>query len=181
MPAAFDECQANGGEIRTVSGPDDKAGLAEGEYVHICVLDGKSVRGEVKQEKAAKAATQMTAEEIAILKTLAGKFAETPSGPDAHQDGWVDCPTCGEKMPKDATKCPDCGAKVAKNAKAPDPKAADTKTCPECDAEIPADATECPEGGADLSGDSGGAGPVFKCHDRRCRNVGYCIWCWGIG
>lgn len=47
MPAGFDKCKANGGKIRTVSGPNKKHGLAKGEYVHYCILGKKSYRGEV--------------------------------------------------------------------------------------------------------------------------------------
>ncbi|MFH1739709.1 MAG: hypothetical protein ABIH23_11925 [bacterium] len=52
MPAGFDTCQANGGKIRTVSGPNDDMGLAAGQYCHICIdSKGKVHRGEVKTKK----------------------------------------------------------------------------------------------------------------------------------
>ena len=52
MPADFERCQTNGGKIRTVSGPNAEHGLEADEYVHYCVLNNKSYRGEVhKKEK----------------------------------------------------------------------------------------------------------------------------------
>lgn len=57
MPKAFNDCRAAGGRIRTVSGPNKKFGLSEGQYVHVCIHKGKFVRGEVKtnhREKAMK-------------------------------------------------------------------------------------------------------------------------------
>ena len=49
----FERCVAQGGEVRRVSGPDEKHGLEEGEYVNYCFWpDGSgSVRGEVKKKK----------------------------------------------------------------------------------------------------------------------------------
>jgi len=44
MPKAFDDCRANGGKIRTKT-------LSGGKYMHICILNGKSVGGEVKTAK----------------------------------------------------------------------------------------------------------------------------------
>lgn len=49
MPQAFDNCVKNGGRVRRVSGPNKKNGLAKGEYVNYCFLDGKSHRGYVKK------------------------------------------------------------------------------------------------------------------------------------
>ena len=43
MPKDFDECQKNGGRIRTKT-------LSDGKYLHICYLAGKSYAGEVKQK-----------------------------------------------------------------------------------------------------------------------------------
>lgn len=52
MPAGFDRCNKNGGKVRTVSGPNKRYGLREGEYVHICVdQDGNVHRGYVKQKQ----------------------------------------------------------------------------------------------------------------------------------
>lgn len=48
---AFLSCVDEGGEVRTVSGPDEEHGLDEDEYVHYCFIDGKSYRGEVKKKK----------------------------------------------------------------------------------------------------------------------------------
>jgi len=36
MPAGFDKCEKEGGKMRTVSGPNKRFGLGNGEYVHIC-------------------------------------------------------------------------------------------------------------------------------------------------
>lgn len=44
MPADFERCRANGGKIRTKS-------LSGGRYMHICILNGKSYGGEVKEKK----------------------------------------------------------------------------------------------------------------------------------
>lgn len=51
MPEGFEKCRKAGGRIRTISGPNKKFGLPEGKYVHICFLDGKMHRGEVKTKK----------------------------------------------------------------------------------------------------------------------------------
>ena len=47
MPAKFDWCVKNKGKVRTVSLPGDK-------YYHVCILNGKKYRGEVKKKKAKK-------------------------------------------------------------------------------------------------------------------------------
>jgi hypothetical protein len=44
MPKEFDACRAGGGKIRTMT-------LKSGKYMHICVLGGKSYRGEVKTKQ----------------------------------------------------------------------------------------------------------------------------------
>lgn len=45
MPAVFDRCAKNKkGRVRTISLPD-------GKYLHVCYLNGKSYRGEVKKKK----------------------------------------------------------------------------------------------------------------------------------
>jgi len=44
MPAAFDECVAKGGRVRTKD-------LGAGKYIHICFYNGKSFAGEVRQKK----------------------------------------------------------------------------------------------------------------------------------
>jgi hypothetical protein len=51
MPAEFDKCVADGGRVRTISGPNKSMGLKEGEYIHFCFLKGKSYRGEVKKKE----------------------------------------------------------------------------------------------------------------------------------
>jgi len=45
MPADFEKCQKGGGKIRTIS-------LKGNKYMHICILNGKSFSGEVKEKKA---------------------------------------------------------------------------------------------------------------------------------
>ena len=47
MPAAFNRCIKNGGKVRTKSLPGDK-------YYHVCILNNKVYRGEVKKKKAKK-------------------------------------------------------------------------------------------------------------------------------
>jgi len=44
MPEAFENCRKQGGRIRTIK-------LSGGKYMHVCYLNGKSYRGEVKQKK----------------------------------------------------------------------------------------------------------------------------------
>lgn len=41
MPAGFDACRKGGGKIRTIQ-------LKGRKYMHICILGGKSFKGEVK-------------------------------------------------------------------------------------------------------------------------------------
>jgi hypothetical protein len=41
MPKEFDACRKGGGKVRTVQ-------LSGGKYVHVCYLNGKQYRGEVK-------------------------------------------------------------------------------------------------------------------------------------
>ena len=45
MPADFDMCVSKGGKVRTMS-------LGKDKYMHICILNGKSHKGEVKTKKA---------------------------------------------------------------------------------------------------------------------------------
>jgi len=47
MPADFLECVRKNGKVSTISLPGDK-------YYHVCVLNGKRYRGEVKKKKAKK-------------------------------------------------------------------------------------------------------------------------------
>jgi len=44
MPEAFNNCRKNGEKIRTLE-------LKGGKYMHICILNGKSYRGEVKSKQ----------------------------------------------------------------------------------------------------------------------------------
>jgi len=54
MPADYDKCVANGGRVRTVSGPAKDHGLSRGEYVTYCYTNGESFRGEVHKKEATK-------------------------------------------------------------------------------------------------------------------------------
>ena len=45
MPNLFDKCEKGGGKIRTIS-------LKGNKYMHICILNGKTYSGEVKEKKA---------------------------------------------------------------------------------------------------------------------------------
>jgi hypothetical protein len=54
MPKEFTECVRNNGKVRTISGPNKDYGLKEGQYRHICVLDGKTALGHVKTKKKGK-------------------------------------------------------------------------------------------------------------------------------
>lgn len=51
MPVDFDKCKQAGGKIRTISGPNKKYGLVEGEYLHVCIKGEKITVGEKKQKK----------------------------------------------------------------------------------------------------------------------------------
>ena len=51
MPAEFERCRSKGGKIRTVSGPNKIMGLEKGQYMHICILNDKVYRGEVKTKE----------------------------------------------------------------------------------------------------------------------------------
>lgn len=44
MPASFEKCRRAGGKIRTKQ-------LSGERYMHVCVLKGKSYKGEVKTKK----------------------------------------------------------------------------------------------------------------------------------
>jgi len=44
MPKKFEECIRRGGRVRTKK-------LSGGKYLHICYLNGKSYRGEIKKKK----------------------------------------------------------------------------------------------------------------------------------
>lgn len=44
MPATFDQCRENGGKIRTKT-------FSGGKYAHICILNGKTYMGEIKERK----------------------------------------------------------------------------------------------------------------------------------
>lgn len=47
MPGPFDKCVAGGGKVRTKT-------INENEYMHICILKGKTYAGEVKKKKKPK-------------------------------------------------------------------------------------------------------------------------------
>jgi hypothetical protein len=44
MPKEFDACRSGGGKVRTIT-------LKGGKYMHICILGGKSYRGEIKSKQ----------------------------------------------------------------------------------------------------------------------------------
>jgi len=43
-PQGFDACRKNGGKVQTMT-------LKGGKYMHICILNGKSYKGEVKTKQ----------------------------------------------------------------------------------------------------------------------------------
>lgn len=43
MPKGFDACRKGGGKIRTVK-------MKGGKYMHVCILNGKTYKGEVKKK-----------------------------------------------------------------------------------------------------------------------------------
>lgn len=44
MPADFDKCVKEGGKVRTKT-------INKNQYMHICILNGKTYAGEVKTKK----------------------------------------------------------------------------------------------------------------------------------
>ena len=44
MPAEFEKCRKQGGKIRTVT-------INARQYMHVCILNGKTYKGEVKTKK----------------------------------------------------------------------------------------------------------------------------------
>lgn len=44
MPKGFEECIKKGGRVRTIT-------PKKGTYIHICYLNGKAYRGEIKHTK----------------------------------------------------------------------------------------------------------------------------------
>lgn len=44
MPAEFERCVKDGGRVRTID-------VNKTQYMHVCFLNGKSYRGEVKDRK----------------------------------------------------------------------------------------------------------------------------------
>jgi hypothetical protein len=51
MPENFDKCVKNGGDVRTVSGPDKHFDLKEGEYRKVCWKNGEAVWGHKERKK----------------------------------------------------------------------------------------------------------------------------------
>lgn len=49
MPESFERCRKAGGKIRNVSGPQKKLGLAAGEYLPVCIKNGKTFPGYKKK------------------------------------------------------------------------------------------------------------------------------------
>lgn len=49
MPAEFDQAVKAGAQVRTISGPNERFGLRDGEYMHIAILGGRVVKGERKK------------------------------------------------------------------------------------------------------------------------------------
>ena len=43
MPAGFDACRKGGGKIRTIQ-------MKGGRYMHVCILEGKTYKEEVKKK-----------------------------------------------------------------------------------------------------------------------------------
>ena len=62
MPKDFDACRKNGGKIKTVE-------LKGGKYIHVCFLNGKSYKGEVKMKQ-----SEQGSGESMLAKAMAGKM-----------------------------------------------------------------------------------------------------------
>jgi len=57
MPKGFNDCVANGGRVRTVTGGTlggNKLGLKDNQYCHVCFNKSGMHRGEVHSKKAKK-------------------------------------------------------------------------------------------------------------------------------
>jgi len=55
MPAGFERCRRQGGQIRTVKGPNKRWKVPAGRYRHICFLpNGKTYKGHLKKLKKKK-------------------------------------------------------------------------------------------------------------------------------
>ena len=50
MPAALNKCVKRGGRVRTIKPKGQKSST----YIHVCYLNGKAYRGEVKHRKKRK-------------------------------------------------------------------------------------------------------------------------------
>lgn len=58
MPKSFDACRKGGGKIRTI-----QVGK-EGKYMHVCILNGKTYKGEVKTKASGDGEKSPVAEAI---------------------------------------------------------------------------------------------------------------------
>lgn len=67
MPKAFERCVANGGRVRTVSGPNKEHGLSADEHVKYCTLNGETHRGEVKKKKQSDSADSGELDDTVLL------------------------------------------------------------------------------------------------------------------
>ena len=52
MPAGFDKCEKEGGNVRRITGPSERYGLKAGEHVNICFdKSGTMHKGYTKSSK----------------------------------------------------------------------------------------------------------------------------------
>ena len=74
MPAKFDKCVKEGGEVRTLTGPrEEKPKLKSDEYIHVCIApDGARYWGEKKKKNTKKELELETSLEELTEKLLIG-------------------------------------------------------------------------------------------------------------
>jgi len=71
MPADFDKCVKEGGDVKTISGPSKNPKLKAGEYIHVCVSpDGGRYWGEKKKKKMTKKSNNVKIRITRTIKTI---------------------------------------------------------------------------------------------------------------
>lgn len=77
MPADFNRCQKNGGKIRTIE-------VGNGKYARVCILNGKTHMGEVREKAQA---SEETMEQVQEQAAAANKFTGFEVKSDGTQKG----------------------------------------------------------------------------------------------
>jgi hypothetical protein len=63
MPAVFEKCVRDGGEVKTIV-----VNKKQGKYMHVCYKDGESYPGEVHTKKKSKAELEQIIEDLKELE-----------------------------------------------------------------------------------------------------------------